>query len=141
MHGKEIRSCVKGRIVDCINGVYSVKIEPAGSSHCGGCAMSGLCGNSKHLDVIVMAEAAINPTLAKGEEVFLRPAAGLKLRATILLFILPLLALIFFSIFFIESGLREISAALISLIFSASTYLLIYLLCRKHSGKWEIICS
>lgn len=140
MHGKEIKTCAKGRILDNVNGVYSVIIEPVTSAHCGGCAMSGLCGRTKHTEVIVKAKAVGNPEFCDGEEVFLKPSGGLKSRAIIFLFVAPLLILIFSSILFTESGLNEIGAALISLILSASTYLLIYLLCRKHGGKWEILC-
>lgn len=141
MHGKEIKTCAKGRILDNVNGVYSVIIEPVSSAHCGGCSMSGLCGNSRHTEVIVKAKAEGNQTFSDGDEVYLKPSEELKARAIILMFIVPLLILIFSSILLTVSGLNEIGTALISLVLSASTYLLIYLLCRKHSGKWIVLCS
>ena len=141
MHGKEIKTCAKGRILDNVNGVYSVIIEPVSSAHCGGCAMSGLCGNGTSTEVIVKAKAEGNQTFSDGDEVYLKPSEELKVRAIILMFVVPLLILIFSSILLTEIGLNEIVAALISLVLSASTYLLIYLLCRKHSGNWILLCN
>ncbi len=141
MHGKEIKTCAKGRILDNVNGVYSVIIEPVSSAHCGGCAMSGLCGNGTSTEVIGKAKAEGNQTFSDGDEVYLKPSEELKVRAIILMFVVPLLILIFSSILLTEIGLNEIVAALISLVLSASTYLLIYLLCRKHSGKWILLCN
>ena len=141
MHGKEIKTCAKGRILDNVNGVYSVIIEPVSSAHCGGCAMSGLCGNGTSTEVIVKAKAEGNQTFSDGDEVYLKPSEELKVRAIILMFVVPLLILIFSSILLTEIGLNERVAALISLVLSASTYLLIYLLCRKHSGKWILLCN
>ncbi len=101
---------------------------------CGGCALAGVCGNSKSMvEVEVSAPPGMIP-LGPGSHVRISPRPGARLRGTLLLFGLPLAVFLAVAAMLRLTELEQGLAALISLAAAALTYAVIHYL-EKHRGK------
>ncbi|MCH5221543.1 MAG: SoxR reducing system RseC family protein [Muribaculaceae bacterium] len=135
----------KGVIVGYDNDVLRVKIEPADSPDaCSACALAFSCKGSGK-DTLIVETALEKPSKAAntlGRKVLVAPKEKSVLKATLLLFIVPLISFMVVAIFGTMIGIAQGVVGLASIGSALLAYFSIYQWQRRHrKTEWHIIAT
>lgn len=128
-----------GKVTGYSDGAYLVEVRLR-TDECGGCSAAAFCGSSgrETLTLKAFCDKGLATSLI-GRRVRVRATESDRVKAVILLLLLPLAILLTVAIVLNSMGAGDIVSGLSAIIASALVYLIIFIFQRKKRLQWTII--